>query len=421
MTTTLKFEELAVLVRGTGVAIRVRQPLQPAGGKGDKIFPPTYSTGDKVLKYAGETRRIDGEDKPCVLLDSVASQANRMEEALLAAWEEKSLDFPVIGVDFSGDKDLLDLGSITTLQAPHRIADAILRDATDLDGKKLFRDLPQGRAFTDASAKNATAVYLLCPTALVFGVWDSTGPKGGLGAKFQRALTSEIVAIGASAGRKVGSRMDPLGIQAHVEVYHRATDENDWTIDINEAKKDAKGKPVPFSRTGGDGGKGKASSVNHSNIPPTIDEFAGGVTFDHAVQTVVLSLPALRKLRFVTGLDGKPLADRTTAESAARTALAALAIAGIVHQRARGYDLRSRCLLVPDGELVLEIVNGDGKVDTRTLDVAAASALVTQASGESKKAGLGWERDPVRLKPAPKLVALIKRSRSEAAAGDGAV
>ena len=418
MTTTLKFEELVALVRGTGVAIRVRQPLQPAGGKGDKVFPPTYATGDKTLKYAGETRRIDGEDRPCVLLDSVASQANRMEEALLGAWEEKVLDFPVIGVDFSGDKDLVDLGSITTLQAPHRIADAILRDATDLDGKMLFRDLPQGKAFTDASAKNATAVYLLCPTALVFGVWDSTGPKGGLGAKFQRALTSEIVAIGASAGRKVGSRMDPLGIQAHVEIYHRATDESDWTIDVTEAKKDAKGKPVQFSRTGNDGGKGKASSVNHSNIAPTIDEFAGGVTFDHAVQTVVLSLPALRKLRFLSGLDGKPLADRAAAEGAARTALAALATAGIVHQRARGYDLRSRCLLVPDGELVLEIVNGDGRAETRTLDVAASSALVMQASAEAKKAGLEWQRDPVRLKPAPKLVALIKRSRSEAAAGD---
>lgn len=418
MTTTLKFEELTDLVRGTGVAIRVRQSLQPAGGKGDKVFPPTYATGDKALKYAGETRRIDGEDRPCVLLDSVASQANRMEEALLGAWEEKVLTFPVIGVDFSGDKELVDLGSVTTLQAPHRIADAILRDATDLDGKTLFRDLPEGKAFTDASAKNATAVYVLCPTALVFGVWDSTGPKGGLGAKFQRALTSEIVAVGASAGRKVGSRIDPLGIQANVEIFHRRDDDTDWTIDPAEAKQDAKGKGVLFSRTGAEG-KGKASSVNHSNIAPTIDEYAGGITFDHAVQTVVLSLPALRRLRFVTGLDGKPLAAREVAEPAARTALAALAIAGIVHQRARGYDLRSRCLLVPDGELVLEVVNGDGKVEARRLDVAGANALLEAAHAAAKKAGLGWDREPIKLKPAPKLVALIKRSRAEAAAGGG--
>lgn len=412
---TINLSDLQKLVAGDGVAIRVRQRLQPAGGNGDKIFPPTYATGDNKLKYAGETRRIDGNDVPSILLDSVASQANRIEEALLAAWEAQKLHFPVIGVDFTGDAELVDLGSVTSLQAPHRIADAILRDATSLDGKTLFRDLPEGKAFTEATTKNATAVYMLCPTALVFGVWDSTGPKGGMGAKFQRALTSEIVALGASAGRKVGSRLDPLGIQANVPIYHRKDNDADWTIDVTEAKHDKKG-PVPFSRKGAEG-KGKASSVNHSNIAPSIDEFAGGVTFDYAVQTVVLSLPALRRLRFLTNLDGKALANRNAAEQAARTALAALAVAGVVHQRAQGYDLRSRCLLVADGPLVLEIVRADGATEQFSLTVDEASALLIAAHGDAKAAGMGWEREPLKLKPAAKLVALIKRSRAEAAAG----
>lgn len=186
---SLSLEQLEKLVAGGGVAIRVRQRLQPAGGPGDKVFPPTYSTGDQKLKYAVEVRKIDGKDVHCVLLDSVASQANRMEEALLAAWQSGDLMFPVWSVQFD-DPELVDIGSITTLQAPHRIADAILRDATaEKDGKTvLFRDTPEGRAFTNANTRNATAVFELCPTALVFGVWDSTGPKGGLGAKFQRAL-----------------------------------------------------------------------------------------------------------------------------------------------------------------------------------------------------------------------------------------
>jgi len=54
---------------------------QPTGGLGDKVFPPTYEGG----KYAME-KRIDpatGEERQCVLLDSVQSQANRMELALL--------------------------------------------------------------------------------------------------------------------------------------------------------------------------------------------------------------------------------------------------------------------------------------------------------------------------------------------------
>ena len=416
----LSFEELSSWVQGQGVAIRVRQKLQPAGGTGDKVFPPTYATGDNKLKYAFEDRCVDGANgetvtKKTVLLDSVASQANRMEESLLAAWESNQLSFPVIGVDFAGDKELADIGAVTTLQAPHRIADAILRDATNLDGNMLFRDTPQGRAYTDATTRNATAVYQLCPTALVFGVWDSTGPKGGLGAKFARALTSEIVGVGATFGSKVGSRIDPLAIQANVDVYHSKKDEADWTIDADDAKTE-KGKPVLFSR-GGKDAKGKPSAVNHSNVAPNIDTFAGGVTFEYAVQTVVLSLPALRRLRFTTALDGSPLADRSKAEQAARVALAALGVAAIVHQRDRGYDLRSRCLLVPDGGLVLEIVQADGKIETRELSSTGANALVTKAQEAAAASGLPWQREPIKLKPAPKLVALIKRSRRDAATG----
>ena len=406
---TLALEELKELVRHKGVAIRARQKLQPAGGAGDKVFPPTYATGDANLKYATETRRIDGQDVNCVLLDSVASQANRMEEALLAAWEREEIAFPVIGVDFASDPELADLGLVTSLQAPHRIADAILRDATDREGQTLFRNMPEGRAFTDASIRNATAVYTLCPTALVFGVWDSTGPKGGLGAKFQRALTSEVVAVGATWGVKVGSRIDPLGVQSNVPIYHRKDDESDWTIDSAEAKLDAKGKPVPFSRKGADG-KGKASAVNHSNVAPTIDEYAGGVTFDHAVQTSVLSLPALRKLRFATDLAGKPLAKRADVEQAARVALAALGLCAIVHQRAQGHDFRSRCLLVPDGPLALEVLDGEGHTEVVSLSVEQANALLKAAAEQAHAAGLAWQREPLRLKPAPKLAS--PRSRA---------
>lgn len=417
MQLVIKFDidVLRSLVDHAGVAIRVRQRLQPAGGVGDKVFPPTYSTGENMLKYAGEIRRINGVDVPTVLLDSVASQANRMEEALLSAWQQRKLDFPVIGVEFGDDPALADLGAITSLQAPHRIADAILRDATSLDGKALFRDLPEGKAYTEASLRNATAVYMLCPTALIFGVWDSTGPKGGLGAKFPRALTSEIVAFGASAGRKVSSRIDPLGIQGNVPIYHRKDDETDWTIEVAEAKQE-KGKPVPFSRKGSEG-KGKASAVNHSNIVPSVDSFAGGVTCDYAEHTIVLSLPALRRLRFATRLDGTPLEQRDAAERGARVALAALALAAIAHQRAQGYDLRSRCLLVPDGPLALDIVRPDGTSESSTLTVDESNALVKAAGEAARAAGLGWEREPVKLKAAPKLVALLKKSRAEAAAG----
>jgi CRISPR-associated protein Csb1 len=413
--TELTLDRLVSLVAGDGVAVRVRQRLQPAGGPGDKVFPPTYATGDKTLKYVLEQRRVDGAEVQTVLLDSVASQANRMEEALLAAWEREELSFPVIGVDFTGDEALRDLGVVTSLQAPHRIADAILRDSISGDGT-MFRDTAEGKAYTDATPRNATAAYRLCPTALLFGVWDSTGPKGGLGAKFARLLTSEIVGVGAKEGKKVGSRLDPLAIGANVDVYHQKHDDREWTIDKDEAKLDAKGKPVPFNRSGGEG-KGKPSAVNHSNIAPTIDEFAGGVTFDYAEQVVVLSLPAVRRLRFATGYDGAALEDPRAAREAAHVALAALGLCAIVHARSHGYDLRSRCLLVPDHDLVLQVVMASGKSEDYTLAVPGANALLHAAAAAAGKRGLAWQRQPIALRPAPKLVALVKKSRAEAAAG----
>ena len=68
-------------------AIRRRQTLQPVGGKGDKIFPPTYpgEGRDPVPRHVYERRRLNGHESWCVLIDSVQSQANRLEECLLQA------------------------------------------------------------------------------------------------------------------------------------------------------------------------------------------------------------------------------------------------------------------------------------------------------------------------------------------------
>lgn len=410
-------------VAGGAAAIRCVVRLQPAGGKGDKVFPPTYATGDKATtRYAFEDRRIDGQSVKTVLLDSVASQANRIEESLQAAWEEERLSFPVITVDFSREQAIADLDTISVLQAPHRIADALLRDSLDAKDKKTrFRDTTIGKAYTDATVRNATAVHLYCPTALIFGVWDSTGPKGGLGSKFQRALVSEIVGIGAEPGVKTASRLDPAGIQANVPVYHGKDDPEDWTA--NEGLALTKGsKPVPFSRKGAEG-KGKPSAVNHSNVAPSIEDKAGGVTLDYALQTTVLSLPALRKLRFPSDGSGKPLsgAQRAEAEIDVRTALAALAIAGVAEQRTRGYDLRSRSLLVPeDGQpLSFELVPADGGAgEHHSLGTDAAAKLVAAAASAAAEAGFAWQRVPLELVPAPKLSDLIRESRKRAAEGE---
>jgi CRISPR-associated protein Csb1 len=374
--------------------------LEPAGGPSDKLFPPTHSVAKDRSRYAFEDRRIGGTSVECVLLDSVQSQANRMEEALQSLWADRRIALPVIAVDFNNVAP--DIGVITSLTAPHRVSDALLRDS--MLGDTLFRLSDLGKSFTDATPRNAAGLFKVCPTALVFGLWDSTGPKGGLGSKFARTLVSEIVGIGAVAGSKTASRIDPTGIVTKAgEVLEAKDPSQRWTLDPKEARVDSKQKPVKV-------GDGKVSEVNHSNIPPSIDALAGGVTVDRAEHTVVLSLAALRKLAF-----GK-------SDLEARTVLAALGLLAVVANEARGHDLRSRCLLVPrkGQSLKFEVVDRQGEATKLELDLESAITLYNSAV-EALPAELKFDKpagEPLAiLKPSPKLASLISRSRELAAAG----
>lgn len=420
-TNTVTLELLESAVTGEYAAIRSISRLQPAGGPGDKVFPPTYvKEGRSATKYALENRRVEGREVATVLLDSVASQANRMEEALLEGWRRGELNvFPLIEVDFRAYEDLADLDCITSLQTPHRIADALLRDSVDEKGTP-FRQTEFGRAFSESRTNHATGMYRTCPTALLFGCWDSTGPKGGLGSKFQRSIVSEIVGHGVVLGVKTASRIDPAGIERKAgTVYEMNGDPNDWTTLLSEAAVDAKGNPKLFSRKGA-GDKGTPAVINHGNIPPSIDAEAGGVTIDYAVQTTVLSLPALRRLRFQTRTDGTRIDDaaRGAAERAARTALAALGLAAMVYLRENDFDLRSRSLLVPTEPMVLQFVRRDGQIEEARLGREQAVALLRSAARKAEAQGMGWAPGPLTLKPAPKLAKLIQVSRAAVALGE---
>ncbi len=418
MADTLTLQVLQEAVGGTAAALRCRTRLQPAGGEGAKVFPPTYAGA----VYATEMRRLPGLDQPveCVLLDSVQSQANRMEEALQQAidsgrFRQADVALPLVEVDFTpyfpGEDQpdnlrLLDpVGRVSTLQAPHRIADAILRDSRH-NGTP-FRESEVGRAVNRVSSVHATALFELCPTALVFGMWDSTGPKGGLGAKFERAMVSEIVGIGAVYGVKTSSRIDPLGIQLKAGPLFAAK-KGGWTLDEVEAKRE-KNKAVVL------GTDGRPSEANHGNVTPSLSErdrntreyLGGGVTIDYAEQMVVLSLPALRRLRFPINGTLDPKVD-----NAARTVLAALGLCAAALAAENGLDLRSRCLLWPTEPLDWELLARPGENPTKvSLDSEVAMAILKDAVAEATKLGLRWRKEPLVLTPSDELVKLVVKSQ----------
>lgn len=430
----LTYEDLKQAVAGTAAGLRAVTRLEPLGGPDDKLYPPTFGDSVRVpvpigedreerrrTKYALEWRRIDGSPKLCVVLDSVAAQANRMEMALLDGYDRGELQFPFARVDFTSathDDPALDLsalggdGYITTLEAPHRLADALLRDSL-IDGKP-FRYTEAGRRFTEASQSNATSLFTLCPSSLIFGLWDSTGPKGGLGSKFQRAIVSEVVGVGVELGTRTSSRIDPTGIEK-TDIYEAKQPgeggSQDWTADPAEAKLEKK-QPMLLKRGGEKAGS--PAVINHGNVKPSQDAETGGVTVDYAEQLTVLSLPALRRLRFATASDGTRLEGpkRRDAEDAARTLLAALALAAVTYQRENGFDLRSRCALRALGPFVLELIPGDGSDgQSFTLDREGVQALLSQAKQAAEAVGMSWPTEPLTMVPAPKLVGLIRKSR----------
>ncbi len=472
--TQLNLETLKSAVDNHAAAFRCRRRLQPAGGPGDKVFPPTFAGA----VYAVEQRRLPGHAEPvtCVVLDTVQSQANNAEAALQAALDAGTIQIPVIHVSFADNAPIEDgaddtrlieqvgqNGVITSLQVPHRLADAILRDSEYAEnGTRVpFRSSTPGRILNSASQMNALPVYRYCPTALLFGMWDSTGPKGGLGAKFERAFVSEVVGVNAHFGIKTASRIDPIiGATKGIVLYQHQDKDRVWTLTPEDAAKDSAGNPIKLGKKE----PGKVSNSNLGNVTPSFAKYGknaegpdpmqtrnaymsyhvsedgrealvqskvelerpkiqpergiapGGVTLDYAEQLTTISLIALRRLRFP--VDNS--ASQPAANTAAQTVLVALGLCAATLAFEHGMGLRSRCLLWPDGPMEWELLKKPGEDPEKfTLTSKGAVQLLQEAVAHAATVGVSWETDPVCLTPSKELVKLVRLSQLEAIKSDG--
>jgi CRISPR-associated protein Csb1 len=385
--------------RGELTAIRSITKLQPAGGAGDKVFPPTYEGG----AYAFEKRIIGGQPVDTVLLDSVQSQANRFEDVLLEAFRAGRLAMPVFEMSVPGHD------SITSLTVPHRVHDAILRDST-WNGTP-FRESEHGKRLVSARAWNATPFFEYAPTALLFGTWDSQSGGGVNTAKIARSLVSEIIAMDVVRGVRTSSRIDPLGIKAVRDVIAKTDDGEIWRFvepnpDAKKGKK-SEGKTV------------RPSEINHGNVTPTITDpetGPGGVTFREAMQTTVLSVAQIRKLRFPADGDGAS-AGR---DVAGRAVIAALGLYAVTLQQEDGYQLRSRCQLVPVEASRFEAIGRTGKEREHfALDSTTAAMTLERTLETAGEHGLKWHSGRIELQPRLDLLKLVAHSDRATAGVEG--
>ena len=373
----------------SAAGLRLRIRLQPMYGNGEIIFPCTVAGG----KYQISNRRIPGYDQSvvCAILDSVQSQANRMEDALLADIRAGNLHLPHLETDFSAVEGLeKEIGKITCFDAPHRIFDAILRDSVDASGVH-FPLTNQGRAVIKADSKNAAAIFQVSPASLLFGSWDSTGVSGGLGEKYTRCVVSELVGINIEQAIRAGTRIDPLN-----------SEKNQNPDAILKATEDEMLALLKKSRKKFD----KPSEINHSSVPwegGSEKMPHGGITCDYVQQSTTISFAALRQLHFLVG--------GTDQSTYAHAVLAAIALHAAALNVERGWHLRSRCDLVLDDGVIPEWETLGSSPTKEALSSDVTRKVLLEAIEAAKKAGLLWNDTPIKLTPSPALRELVVKSQ----------
>lgn len=172
-------------------ALVIVEPLQSVVEDHAVIFPPTYapeqSSSSKKSEYVIDTLK-DGHN--VCQIDSVGSQANRLEPIFRLPIYDKLV--PQVTVEVAGGHkvNLLDVG--------HRAADAIVR----------FSNLNDclSKSFEAWLTGDASKLAAIAPTSLLFGAWDSRGTQ----AKTPRVLSSIIRAYDVELLTRSAQYVPPL-------------------------------------------------------------------------------------------------------------------------------------------------------------------------------------------------------------------
>jgi CRISPR-associated protein Csb1 len=153
-------------------ALVIREHLLPVEGPDGVLFPATFAGGDNFP--GGYNIDGDPDGKNVCLIDTVGSQANRIEP-LFTKGKYAGL-VPQVSVK-AGDM------TVNLLEAGHRAGDALVRcTALQTELQAAFKALKMG---------NAEPLARIAPTSLVFGVWDSRDTQ----AKAPRLIASTIRAF----------------------------------------------------------------------------------------------------------------------------------------------------------------------------------------------------------------------------------
>lgn len=374
--------------------IRIDSSLEPLSGPGGMVKPAVYEGG----RYQRDQRWSspdDSEPTQVIVIDNVPSQANRLEEALRRNRESTSI--PELVLDFSGLPHLpAHLPRfLSSLQFPHRNADAYLRDA-QLDGAD-FLKTEIGQAIFGATAQTCGPLVAWFPQALLYGFWQSHLGRKRQNTKHARAWVSEIVGWepGATETKVLGLKGDTLNLNTDDTVTSNPDDRTNWEIGTS-------------SKTAG-ATSDKLSEIGHGQVPfMGNDAPAAAVSFARVTQRATVSFAQLRRVG---------LGDASGADAAVRALLVALGLHA--HQLAfgRGFALRSGAELRPRSTTVTWL-GADGDEPIELGGVESTLALLNSAREHASSAGVpldGWGVPVTRLTPKENLSAAIRKTWPELA------
>lgn len=327
------------------VALVLTETLEPALGTDAEIFPPTFAKDgrerhpyniDELQTNIAPAAAKDGAIVNTCLIDSIGSQANRME----TCFKKMPLSdlVPQITVVARDQKtNLLDIG--------HRIADAAVR----------FSELEsEAREAIIKLEKNGNALDLarLAPTSLVFGFWDSRETQF----KFGRVLASVIRATNVSIVSRRG-QFKPAFDKEKVDWLDVATDKL-ADIGLDDV-------PVPTNSAKGGVIKNDSGTIVASH---------GGVrVFGTVTRRTQINLVGLRALA-VTDEKGEILEEETM-----RLRRYLLGLALVAARCQTSYNLREGCLLTRVSEKATA-VHSDGNRPDFDWGLMAALAYAQSAA-----------------------------------------
>ena len=374
--------------------IRIDTELVPIGGPGAPVKPAVYEGGT----YQEDQRWAKSDDEqptPVIVIDNVPSQANRLEDALRRGRE--AISTPEFVLDLSS---LANLPShlptqLSSLQFPHRNADAYLRDAV-LDGQD-FMKTDLGKAIFGATAQTCGPLVAWFPQALLYGFWQSHLGKNRQNTKHARAWVSEIVGWRpASTETKVsGLKGDPLNLSTDEDVSSNPDDRTAWDL--------GKGTSIPGGK------KDKLSEMGHGQVPFMGDNAAAAaVSFARVTQRATVSFAQLRRVSL-----GRDAADG--ADAATRALLVALGLHAHRLAFGRGFALRSGAELRP-GETVATWLGAEQDERCELGNAEATATLLRAAKEHAESVGVpldGWGVPPTVLTPKENLSKAIRATWPE--------